>query len=156
MRLSGNSTPPPTAGRIHGTTLKLLASVSVTNLHVSIAVAGASLTAGQCFAGLWREDRSLVGVSADLAAAFATTGFLTIPLIGGPYALPAGRYYAGLFFNGTTGPGLLRGPNFSVVNSRLAAADSIAWYADSGRTTSMPSTLGAFTAHNMGVWFGLS
>jgi len=62
------------------------------------------------------------------------------------------------FFNGTTPPrfaGTVGGVT-TLINANLSAANSIWASADVGRTTTMPASLGAFTALNQGWWVGLT
>jgi len=90
--------------------VRLAVATPVTGIAFGVNVLAAGLVAGQSWAALWRSDtRALVAQTADTSAAWtATTGIHRHPLLGGPYALPAGYYHVGCTTNGTTGPNVLR------------------------------------------------
>lgn len=156
LALGGGSTALPTNGTVYGSRLRVTRPVSVTNLHLHVGTAGATLTSGQSFAALYGANKDLIGVTADCSTDWTSTGYKTHALIGGPVSVPAGVAFVVVFSNGTTRPAFLRGPALAVVNASLAAANAVAFSADTGRTTSMPATLGTFTAAAHGYWFGLS
>jgi hypothetical protein len=154
--VNGSSVALATAGKLYVFKIKINESVSITNIIAHCTVAGATLTAGQCFAALY-QNGSLVGQSADQSTAWASTGTMTMALAGGPYAVSAGYVYAALWFNGTTGPTFYRsGGTTEMVNMGLTAANSRFGTADTSITTTAPASLGAITALNIAVWVGLS
>lgn len=156
---SGSSVPLTTAGTIYVVKVRMPVSGSVSNLIYQLTTAGATLTSGQCFMALYKAiDKSLVAVTADQSVNWVgATGVKSVPLVGGPYNLPAGDYFVAFWFNGTTGPAPYRtngntgmpNVNLSVANSRYASADT-------GITTTAPSTLGTLTAINTSYWAALS
>lgn len=149
------NTALPTGGRLELVKVRLPVAASVTNVLFYMGTAGSSLTSGQCFVALYTEAGVRVGVSADQAAAWATSGLKTAALASGPFACPAGNYYAGIFFNGTTGPSPIRNINQAYSNSGLSSLFLHAT-ADTGLTTTMPATLGAQSAANINWWAALS
>lgn len=132
------------------------ALTSVTNVHLHVGTAGATLTSGQNFAALYTGAKALVGTTADQTTAWGSAGMKTMALSGGPYTLQAGFFYVAMFSNATTRPALARISNFVVNNGLLSAANARWATADTGRTTSMPATLGAFTASTLSFWAGIS
>jgi hypothetical protein len=60
-----------------------------------------------------------------------------------------------MFQNGTTAAILKAPANTSAVNGNLSAANSKYFTADTGRTTSFPTTLGTFTARSGADWFAI-
>jgi hypothetical protein len=129
----------------------------VTNIVTYLSSAGNTLTAGQCFAALWRVDTgALLGQTADQAAAWATNGVKTAAIAGGPVAAPASDLIVGYWFNGTTGPAVFRTNGVAMINLGLAAAASRFGSADTGRTTTAPATLGTISALNVAYWAALS
>ena len=76
----------------------------------------------------------------------------------GPLTVPAGIFYIAFFANATTRPAFLRTTSTVAVilNGILSTANAAFASANTGRTTSMPATLGAFTAVSAGYWTGVS
>jgi hypothetical protein len=108
------------------------AAQTITNIVLAIGNAvGATLTANECFVGLYDHTGTLQGVSADQSTAWSTAGNansdLVIPLTT-PYAAPAGFYWIAYLLNGTTGPILCfaDGSNSSRINFGLTAATAYA------------------------------
>lgn len=133
-------------------------ALSITNLHVQVITAGATLTASQNLAALYDGSKALVGTTADQSTAWTSVGTKTMALTGGPYAIPANSfYYVAYFANGTTRPSFGRlGSNLGGMNGLLSSANSRFASSSTGRTTSMPATLGAFTATNLAYWVAVS
>lgn len=145
----------PTAGLMYTTRLHLPVAASVTNIVIYLTGAGVGLTAGQCFAALYRSG-TLIGVSGDQSGTWNSGGTKTMALAGGPYALAAGDVIVGLWFVGTTGPSVFRGNNTAAANIGLTATSSRFGTADAGLTTTAPNPLGALSAYNVGHWAALS
>lgn len=145
------------AGTLQLRRLSIPGVLSLSNIFLDISVAGGALTAAQCFAGVWDQNGQLVGLTADLAATFAGTGFVQIPLAGGsglpgpPFIVDTPYIYVGYWWNGTTGPFLVRQAalDAGVVNGATAvpAAQARAVTANAGLTVigGAPSQLGALT-----------
>lgn len=152
------STVLSTAGTLFLRRIKRVPATSITNIVAYVAVAGSSLTAGQCFAALFTAAGALVGQSADQAAAWASTGLKTMALTSGPYNVAAGDYYVGVWFNGTTGPTLLRGAAIAsgLTNAGLVAPNLSACTADTGLTTTAPNPFGAQSGTGAEFWYALS
>lgn len=94
----------PTAGVVSLGAIQLYSAFTSTNFYWSVATAGATLTAGQNFVGLYNSAGNLVwSTSADTTA--TTTGLKTETMA---VALTAGKYWGAAVFNGTTVPGLAR------------------------------------------------
>jgi hypothetical protein len=135
--------------------LRIDRPTSVTNINTWVLTAGATLTASQCLAGLYDGSKNLVAVTGDQSATWNSTGHKTMALTGGPFTLQPGYYYVVLMANGTTRPAFLRATG-NAHNANLAAASSRWASADTGRTTTLPATLGAFTATANPYWVALS
>lgn len=145
-----------TAGLVHVAKIFLREPALVTNILFFITTAGATLTANQCLAGLY-QNGTLIGSTGNQATAWAGTGLITMALTGGPFAVAAGNVYAAWYYNGTTAPTLSRGAGTTgLVNAGFAAASSRFGTADTGRTTSLPATLGTVAANNVAWWVALS
>lgn len=133
-------------------------ALSITNVHVQVITAGATLTASQNLAALYDGSKNLVGTTGDQSTAWTSVGTKTMALTGGPYAISANSfYYVAYFANGTTRPSFGRlGSNLGGMNGLLSSANSRFASSSTGRTTSMPATLGAFTATNLAYWVAVS
>ena len=117
------SVPLTTSGTVYMFAVPLRQAATVSSIITSFTAGGGTLTAGQCFAGLYNSAGTRVGVTADQAANWATMGPKVMALTA-PANLPAGMYYVAYLFNGTTGPTVVRGisDGQGAVNTGLTAA----------------------------------
>lgn len=98
----------PTTTNVYVSRLQFRGDDTVTSLVYGIvSIAGAALTAGQCFAGLFDSTGARVGVTADLSGSFGTTGELTFPLTA-PTPVSAGFYWSAILMVGSTIPTFAR------------------------------------------------
>lgn len=150
------STPLGANGTCYVQKLRIDKRVSVTNLHAWVITAGATLTANQCFAGLYNGSKALVASTADQSTAWASTGGKTMALAGGPFACDPGTYYVVLMANGTTRPAFVR--LASGAHNINTSGDAIRWAtSNTGVTTALPGTLStAFAVAANPYWVGLS
>lgn len=140
------STILPTAGLLNLARMRIYGTL-VTNVAFHITTPGATLTAGQCFAGLFNAAGTLLAATADQAANWQSGG-LKVMALSSPQAWSYGAYgYVGWYSNGTTQPTLSRALNSSsaILNAGLSAPNFRYASADSGLTTAMPATFGAQT-----------
>jgi len=156
----GGSAALATAGTLYVQAVKLPAAASVTNILAELIVNGATLTSGQCFAALYQgAGGALLGTTADQSTAWGAgaPSLITMPIAGGPVTAAAGTLYVALWFNGTTGPTFYRASaTTSFINAGKAAAASRWGTADTGKTTTAPSTLGTISAAANTYWVALS
>lgn len=129
--------------------------ITIANLHVYVQTAGSGLTANQCLAGLYDAAGNLLSATGNQATAWASTGFKTMALLT-PQTVSAGYYDVAFFYRGTTGPAMLRGSSYAVVNGILAGADLRSARAAAGNTTAMPAALGSKTASVQNYWVAVS
>ena len=132
-----------TGGTVYLAQLKVVDRV-VSNLVYQVTTAGATLTSGQCFAGLY-QNGVLIGTSADQSGVWNSTGVKTTALVA-PVTPLEGAVYAAFVFNGTTGPTLSSGATVAGVNAGIAATASRFGTANTGVTTALPATLGTVSA----------
>lgn len=147
----------PTAGLSHVVRFRAVGSL-VTNILFHFTVAGSSLTAGQCFASLHTDAGVQLGITADQATNWQTGGLRTCALTV-PQAVTPGEWYKiRWWYNGTTAPTLSRGVNSSsaIVNAGLSAPNFRFGTADSGLTTTGPTTIGTITGAATAWWVGVS
>ena len=146
------------AGLLYLQRMNLRRAARVTNILMSIGSAGVTLTAGQCFAGLWRADGRLVALTADQSGNWASGGVKIMPLIGGPFGVGAADYYVGCWSNGVTPPAFFRGTNngANMNNLGLNAPDLRMCTADAGLTVAAPDPFGVQTGAGTCPWMALS
>jgi peptidoglycan/xylan/chitin deacetylase (PgdA/CDA1 family) len=146
----------PTAGLLQMVKVKVPQAATITNVLLSATVAGATLTAGQCFAGLWNSSLTLLSATADQATAWQSAGVQSMALTT-PQAVPAGVYYVGFYWNGTTGPSFARQTSgSSQLNVGLASTAARWATSSSGLTTTPPATAGALSKAAIGYWAAVS
>jgi hypothetical protein len=148
----------PTAGLLNLHRIRRVPAGSVTSIITYVTAVGVTLTAGQCFAALYTAAGALVAQTADQATPWVSTGLKTMTLAGGPYPITAGDYYIGTWFNGSTGPSLVRSGtvNFGLTNAGLSAPNFESASANASITTTAPPTLGTQTAAVYEWWFALA
>jgi hypothetical protein len=146
------------AGKVYLSKLKIVnRSTVVSNLHYFVTTAGTTLTAGQCFVGLYNASGTLLAGSADQATAMASTGAKAAAIT--PQTLAVGNYYVGLLANGTgTLPSVAGSAgNSSVTSVGLTTGTARALDTATGNTALPASiTLGAQNQNIAVRWCGLS
>ena len=147
----------PTSGTLNFARV-LVTSPLVTNILFHFTVAGATLTAGQCFAGLYTSAGVLIGTTADQAAAWVTGGLKTMALTVAQATTIDTFYYVAWYAVGTTMPTQTRLINSSsvITNVGLAAPNLRFGIADTGLTTALPDPMGTQTGGATAWWVGLS
>lgn len=156
-----------TAGTGYGAAFKVGSAAAISTLYMVLQTAGVTLTASQCFVAVFNSSGTLLGsastnsAATDLATVWAgATGLITCTLTvasGQSLTLPAGKYWACAFFNGTTGPKLFSAapsPYFTAVNAGITGSSSRAATLFTGATTAVP-TSATFTAGGEALWFGI-
>lgn len=145
----------PAAGTANFARLHLPEAKTVSNLTMFVSTAGSGLTTGQNFAALFNSSKVLLSTTADQSTAWASTGTKTMAL-SASQTCAAGDYFLVFFSNGTTLPTFLRGVSQSAVNAGLTSSTSRYGTADTGLTTTMPSTLGTLSGSSNSWWGALS
>lgn len=138
-------------------------TTTVANIVAGVFVAGVGLTAGQCFAGLYQSDGSLIATTASQHTNWQASGMQSMALTSvqpnKSLKLPPGWVYVAFLANGTTVPqfSAFRPDNDLLLNVGLTAADG--WrsaYLSTPAQVSMPATLGALSTWVGPVWAGLT
>jgi hypothetical protein len=132
-----------TAGTVYLTEFFNRTAQTLSGLLYHVGAQGSVLTSGQCFAGIYDSTGTLRATTSDQSANFGGTGVKSASFTSAYTNAPAGRYYVGFFFNGTTGPSLkgsgappsLYNVNLTGANLRCAASSS------TGNTTAMPGSI---------------
>lgn len=141
-----------TSGTMYVAAVKMETGV-VSNIVLDMTTAGATLTAGQNFAGIY-QNGVLLGSTADVTTTFTgSTGLVTLPLVN-VTTVGQGLVYVAVVANGTTKP------TFAAVAPSQSAAYNGGLVrhaaANTGVTTALPASLGALTANTSAFWAALS
>lgn len=143
-----------TAGTLYTVDVKLGSTTTISNIVYDVTTAGGTLTASQCFVGVF-QGGALLGSSASQHTAWASTGVKTTALAS-PAIAQQGIVTVAFFFNGTTGPTLSSGSGVAVVNAGIAATASRFATAATGNTTALPAALGTKAALVQSPWVAVS
>lgn len=149
-----------TNNTIHMAKIKILSSTIVSNICIPVATAGATLTAGQNFAGIYDAGGTLLGETADQSAVWTSTGNKIMPLTAAFTAIP-GYYYIALLSNGTTPPAIVRENNTSagtdqVINFNLTADTARSATAGTGIALPASITMSSRTMTAQSWWMAVS
>lgn len=157
-----------TAGSVFGSALVVRRKVTVSRLVANITVAGATLTAGDCWGLLYKGDGTLIGQSADQTTPWETAGLQTMTLTAdstGSLTLTPGLYWGGVVATGTTLPTFSRaamaGASVALVAAQYNAAFSASLARCAVLATSITTTPADITpssntkATGIPIWFGL-
>jgi hypothetical protein len=157
MALVPNSSTLAAAGTLAGVRVRRVPVGLLTGLVVTITSAGSSLTAGQCFAAVWNAStKARLAVTADQSTAWASPGVKVMPFAGGPVSWAGGDLDIGAWYQGSSAPSVARsGVNPSHNNVNLSAPNLAVWSANTGLTTTAPSTLGTQTENGNSFWVGV-
>lgn len=150
--ISGSGTQPA-AGVLQVARLWVPGGKPISNILLNLTAAGSGLTSGQCKAALFLADGTWVRSTGDLSTDWATiagsTNAKTHALTSSYTPAEDGYVFIGWWGNGTTMPTFLRGVQATgAANIGISAAPYRFATADTGLTTTAPSTLGAQTAIN--------
>lgn len=155
LRSAGDTT---TAGVVYLVKLKVPVAGNISNLHVGVVTAGATLTTNQNFLGLYSSSGTLLATSPDMTTAFGTTGFKTGAIT--PTAVSVGYVYLGILTNGTTPPIFGTGGGHgvaTVTNANLTTATA-RWLTSGTGQTALPGsiTLGSASQNSGSRWGALT
>ena len=130
------------AGVVHLAKVKIVNRATVvTNILASITSAGATLTAGQCYAGLYNSSGTLLSATADQSGTWTSTGLKTMALAA-PQTLAVGTYYVALLANGSTPPSFMRGNGVSSSGLNAGLTVGTARFLTSGAAlTALPASI---------------
>lgn len=140
-----------TGGTLYVVALKTTTR-TVTNVVYNITTAGATLTTGQNWLGLYQAG-VLLGSSADQTIPWVSTGVTTTALTL-PTQVAQGIVYVAFVFNGTTGPTLAAGSVRG--NANITATASRYGTAATSVTTALPAAVGTVAALAQSPWVALS
>lgn len=123
-----------TAGSVFGSAMLVRRRCTVSTLYANITVAGATLTASQCWGLLYSSDGDLRGQTAEQSTPWATAGLQSMALTaaGAGLTLNPGWYWGAVVATGTTLPTFSR----SAMGSASAALASAFYNATVGAARS--------------------
>lgn len=157
--VAGTSTALSAAGVMHLIEVKLAAAATVSSIMVEQTAAASGLT--NCYAALYNGSGTRVGLTANQATAWQTSGFKDMALATA-YSAGAGTYYIGLLVGAqSTAPTFRRASASTTVNANLTAAGGYRFCTSgSGLTTpptsvTLSSTIGDTSAAATGYWAAL-
>ncbi|MEU7010360.1 hypothetical protein [Streptomyces sp. NPDC046332] len=134
--------------------------VTISNIGIGVATGGTTLTVGQNFAGIYSSAGSLLGTTADQAAAWQVVGFKDMALTAPVVLNTSSPIYVALLCRGTTGPTLIRGANYALGADLLnwnttTATARFASLATAATTLPASVTLSTRTASATAWWAGI-
>jgi hypothetical protein len=165
---ANNASPAVTSGTIYLLQIPLLGqSITVTNVLVGVYTAGSSLTASECWAGLYDNSGNEIGITAQQATSWESAGLKTMALASGPYPGTWPAVWVALVSNGTTNPQFARGAGSGVGAAIIclsATGASLPFAVNGTSQTTLPTGTGAFNYSNnvgtsgtpLSIWAGLS
>lgn len=145
------------SGLVYVVRLPIRAATTITNVLLYVATSGSGLVANQCLAGLY-QGGTLLSTTADQSTSWNSTGLKTMAL-GSAQAVTAGTVQVAFFANQSAGamPTLARAANFAAGIANLGVGTAYRFAsADTGRTTSLPATLGTMTSSAIAFWAAVS
>jgi hypothetical protein len=134
-----NSQTSPTSGVLQLVRVRLRSPRTVSSVVLYLNNAGAGLTSGQNFVGLYNMSGTRLAVSADQTTAWGTFGEKTIAFTSPLTNLAAGNYWVGILANGTTTPTITRASGQGG-NMGIPAAETRFGTYGTGQT-SMPASI---------------
>lgn len=140
------------SGEMFVTRLKIQSSQDINRAHFIVSQSGSGLA--NAYAAIY-QDGNLLGQSANAATAFQSTGGKTLTF-SSPISVNAGYIDVGLWITGTSMPSIGRAGQLSGTADFLTGDDSRYATANTGLTTTAPSTLGTKTVSALSVWGAVS
>lgn len=158
-----------TAGSVFGSAILVREKVAVSTLFANVTVAGATLTATNCWGLLYNANGTLLGQSADQTTPWQTAGLSSMALTAtstGALTLPAGLYWGAVVATGSTLPTFSRAAMGSASASLASAFYNLGAGAAVSRTgvlaTSITTTPANITpasitqSTGLPLWFGIN
>jgi hypothetical protein len=158
--LPTNSLALSTGGVVHLVKVILRYAATINNVLYQVNTAGATLTSGQNFVGIYDSGGTRRAVSADQTTAWGSTGLMTTVMTAS-YSAAAGVYYIAFVANGTTGPALARLNGLAGAGATINAGLTAATYrfaTNGSGNTSLPAslTLSSNATESVPYWAALS
>lgn len=155
-------------GAVYGVAINVRKAFTVSALCANVTVAGATLTAGDCWGLLYSSAGVLLGQSADQTTPWQTAGFSKMTLAAsatGSLVLTPGMYWGAVVATGSTLPTFSRSAMSSAsvalassfYNAGQGAASSRCGVLATGITTTPAAITPASITQATGIpyWFGL-
>jgi hypothetical protein len=148
----------PASGSVRMVKVRLRRAATIGWIWLHLTTAGAALTSGQCFAGLYTTAGTRVAVTADQSTAWTASGIQKTALTT-PYNAAAGEYFVAFVASGTTIPQFTASSNnsSSAINVNLSGA-SLRFANGPTSQTSLPAsiTMASISAGSAAYFVALS
>lgn len=146
-----------TSGTVHMFRLEVRRQATINTISIGIQTAGASLTVGQNFAGIYDSNGTLLRSTADQSTAWTSIGVIAMPLTT-PLLVNPGSYHVALLTNGGTPPSLSRGAGATTVGPIQNAGTTVSnarWANDGVGQTALPANINMATrTYGPTGWWG--
>jgi hypothetical protein len=149
----------PAAGVLTIARVPLESTGAINNILYSVSAAGAGLTSGACFLGVFDSAGNLLGTTADLSGVWNSTGSKTSALTAPTTVQAAGSViYIAMLFNGTTAPLLRSSGNATMLNAGIVGSGNQRYGTVGTGLTTLPGTITPSSIATLAVcpWFGLN
>ncbi len=156
---NGGTDAAQTSGTVYLSQIIVRQPITTTAVSVYVAQAGATLTSGQNFLGLYNSTGTRVAVTADQTTAWGTTGYKSAAWTASTPLTP-GKYWVAFLGNGTTPARFARAAgilNATLYNGTLGTGQ-LRFASNATAQTSLPSSItpASNVATNLPVWAGLT
>jgi hypothetical protein len=144
-----------TSGKIYVARIRIDERAFAQNIYAHVNVAGATLTAGQCLAGIYDQLGNQWDVTSNQATAWASTGRKSMGGFGDNYK--PGIYYLALLAVGTTMPQFAGAIANPIADGNGAVAPNRFMQASAAGSTSLPATLtlSSMVPTSSGIWLAI-
>lgn len=132
---------------------------NITNVHLAVTTAGATLTSGQCGVAIYQSNNLIGSLVTGVHTSWQSVGFKTHALASGPFAVVDGYVDVYIWVNGTTRPFFAGAAFPAAIIGNGPLTGSNARYAittPSSITTTPPATITKTADAEVPFWVGLS
>ena len=145
------NTTVPTGGTIYLNRLYVMEDTVVTHAYINVSTAGSGTT--NAYVAIYNSSGTLIATSNDNSSNMNSTGMKTFTFASPP-TLSAGQYYRFGFWitASTTVASITRASSTSALNGLQTSSTFRFSTADTGLTTTAPSSLGSITQSNLAFW----
>ncbi|HEV2412845.1 MAG TPA: glycosyl hydrolase family 28-related protein [Candidatus Saccharimonadales bacterium] len=155
----------PGSGVISGSAFQIRQSTTISKFYVYVQTAGSALTSGQCYGLIYNSSGTLLGYTADQSSNWASVGLngagsntVTLTVASGQsLTLTPGKYWAAVYYNGTSCSFLRGDPTLGPTAVNFGATGSAQRSAQLGTGAgATPPTSITFASGGGPIWFAVS
>lgn len=147
-----------TAGRLNLARIVIDTPGTINTIYVGVATAGSGPTAGQCAAVLYDVNGSQLGITGDVGTQLTSAVLVGMSLTAGISGFVGQVVYAGLLWNGTTAPVMLRaGSNVATLGVGSGLVANQRFGRANGTFTAPPTSITptALLSADGPIWMGV-